>query len=286
MNKITLEGKRAVITGGSRGIGKAIAKAFLEHGAEVFLLARNNEELMAVQKECAELGTVHTRVLDVAEERSVEEAACEIEKVWGGVDMLVNAAGIYGPIGKVTDVDPQEWKKALEVNLFGTFLMTRAVVPMMKKQGGGTIVNFVGGGEGAYPHFTSYVSAKGGIARFTETVAAELKDSNIDVNAIAPGAVNTKFLEDILDAGPEKAGKENYERSLKQKESQGVPPEKAAQLVLFLASDAAKGLTGKILSAVWDPYEKFSEHMKDIMDSDVYTFRRVRPKDRGFTWDE
>ena len=151
----------------------------------------------------------------------------------------------------------------------------------MKKNKHGVIINFVGGGEGAYPNFSSYVAAKGGIARFTETVAAELKDDGIWVNAIAPGAVNTKFLDDIISAGPEKSGKETYEKSIKQKESGGVSPEKAAALCVFLASEKAQGLTGKIFSAVWDSYGTFPEHIKEIMSSDVYTMRRVRPEDRG-----
>ena len=122
--------------------------------------------------------------------------------------------------------------------------------------------------------------------RLTETVAAELKELDISVNAIAPGAVNTKILDDLISAGPERAGTATYEAALKQKAEGGVSPEKAAALAVWLASDASRGLTGKVLSAVWDEYEKFPERMHDISGTDVYTMRRVRPKDRGFGWEK
>jgi 3-oxoacyl-[acyl-carrier protein] reductase len=289
LKKFTMDklvNKKAVITGGSRGIGKAIAKAFLENGAEVFLIARNASELAAAQKELADLGKVHVFVADVSKPEDVERAAAGAKKTLGSVNVLINAAGVYGPIGLITDVDPEEWRKAIDINLFGTFLCTRTFAPLMKKSKSATIINFVGGGEGAYPHFSSYVSAKGGIARFTETAAEELKQWNIRVNAIAPGAVNTKFMEDILAAGPEKAGKEAYEKTLKQKESGGVSPEAAGKLCVFLASEVAEGITGKILSAVWDHYESFPDRRREIASTDVYTMRRVRPEWRGFDWED
>ena len=293
-----LANKKAIIFGGSRGIGKAIAEAYLKEGAEVFLVARNGEELAVAQKELAALGApggsasisekISIAVADVSKQADVERVADEVKKKWGAPDVLVNAAGVYGPIGPATDIDPAAWLDAITINLFGTFLAIRSFAALMREKrpgasddrGGGVIINFVGGGEGAYPHFSSYVSAKGGVARLTETVAAELKDDGIRVNAIAPGAVNTKFLDDIIAAGPEKSGKETYEKSLKQKESGGVSPDKAAALCVFLASDESRGLTGKILSAVWDPYETFPHNMEKIMSSDVYTMRRVQPEDR------
>jgi len=278
-----LKDKKAVIFGGSRGIGKAIAEAYLKEGAEVFLVARNAAELAQTQEELASRGIVNTAAADVSSEEDVKHVAEQIGKLWGTVDVLVNAAGIYGPIGPLAEIDPAEWKKTLDINLFGTFLATRAFIPLMRVRGG-SVINFVGGGEGAYPNFSAYASSKGGVGRFTETAAAELAPQKIRVNAIAPGAVNTAFLDELLAAGPEKTGKETYEKSMKQKESGGVSPEKAAALCVFLASDASMGLSGKTLSAVWDPYNDFPKHMKDIMSSDVYTSRRIRPEDRGFDW--
>ncbi len=276
--------KRIVITGGSRGIGKTIASAFLKNGDEVMIVSRNLGDLEAVQREFSGLGKVKAVPADVSSEEDVRRIAEEVEKIWGVVDVLVNAAGIYGAIGPVTEAEPSEWKKATEVNLFGTFLVLRAIVPLIKKQGGGVIINFSGGGEGPYPNFSAYAASKGGILRFTETAAEELKPYNIAVNAIAPGPVNTRFLEELLEAGPSRAGEENYKKALKQKETGGVPPERTAELCLFLASDQAAGLTGKVISAVWDAYPKFPEHIQEISSSDIYTFRRIKPEDRGFHW--
>ena len=176
---------------------------------------------------------------DVANEKDVAQLAERIGKLWGSPDILVNAAGVYGPMGLVTDVDPAEWQKAVAINLFGTFLTTRAFASLMKhaqnpRKQLWTIINFVGGGEGAYPNFSSYVSAKGGVARFTETVAAELAPYNIAVNAIAPGAVNTKFLDDLIAAGPERAGKIHMKNLSSKKSPGGSHPKKQLHSAFFL----------------------------------------------------
>lgn len=281
-----LKNKKAVITGGGRGIGKVIARHFLAEGVRVLLVARTQAELVATREELSPLGRVEILAADVSVEADVARVAKKVSDLylWGRVDILVNAAGIQGPIGHITDIDATEWRKVIEVNLIGTFLMIKALLPFMKEQKHGKIINFAGGGEGAYPNFTAYVASKGGIVRLTETVAAELKSFHIDVNAIAPGAVNTKMLDEVLEAGPIKTGSETYEKSLKQKEIGGIPPEKAAKLALFLASELSDDLSGKIISAVWDDYAKFPEHLKEIIESDIYSWRRVKPKDRGFEW--
>lgn len=274
----------AVITGGGRGIGKAIAAAFVKAGAAVLLAARSKAELEVTQKELSELGRVEIMSADVSLEKDAAALAQKVSELWGGLDILVNAAGIYGPIGPLTEADAAEWRRTIDINLVGTFLMMRAVVPLMKQQGGGRIINFVGGGEGAYANFAAYAASKGGVVRLTETASAELKDFGIMVNAIAPGAINTKLLEDLLQAGPEKVGADAYQHALDQKNSGGVSAEKAAALALFLAGDKSAGLSGRIISAVWDDYLNFPAHIKEIMASDVYTWRRIKPKDRGCSW--
>ena len=213
----------------------------------------------------------------MSDEGFVNEVKEFVKKTFGRIDILVNAAGIYGPIGRVEDIDPKEWKNALDVNLTGTFLMAHALLPFLRKSSRGKIINFGGGGDGALPRFSAYVASKGGIVRFTETLAAELKEFPIDVNAILPGAVNTKFLDELLHTDPDKVGEEIYKKSLKQKEEGGIPPEKAAKLALFLASSKSDGLSGKTLSAVWDAYEEFPGRLNELMGSDAYTYRRVKP---------
>ena len=196
----------------------------------------------------------------------------------------MNAAGIYGPKGILEENDPALWKKTIEVNLLGTVYMCALVLPLMKRKKFGRIINFSGGGDGPFPYFTAYSSSKGAVVRFTESLAAEVKDFGIMVNAVTPGAVNTKLTEEVLKAGPQKVGKEFYKRSLEQKKSGGVPPGKAAELILFLASKQARFISGKVLSAVRDDWKDSPKHRKEIEQSDIYNFRRIKPIDRGYDW--
>jgi len=280
-----LIGKKIVVVGGSRGICKAVSKAFLNEGASVILVARSKKELLSAKKELENLGKVHTFVADVSKTDQVKKLSVWVKSLWKNIDVLVNGAAISGPIGSVLENDPKKWEHSIRNTLLGTFHGIHFFGPMMVANKKGVIINFVGGGEGPFLNYTSYVAAKGGVMRLNETAAEELKKYGIRMNAIAPGAVNTQFLKDLLKAGPKKAGKFNYDRALKQKISGGVSPEKAAQLCVWLASNDSKGFTGKIFSAQWDPYYDLQKHSKDVTKTDVYTMRRIRPKDRKFTWD-
>jgi 3-oxoacyl-[acyl-carrier protein] reductase len=199
-----------------------------------------------------------------------ERSEAELGPLYG----LICAAGVYGPIGNFGDLDLSEWIKALDINLVGTARTIHAALPGLKKNGAGRIILMSGGGQGAMANFSSYVTSKGGIWRLTETLAAELKEANIFVNAIAPGAVNSKLLDDLLEAGPERVPKEIYERSVEQKKKGGASPDKAAELSLYLLSDESRGLTGKTLSALWDPYRDFAD-LEEISAQDIFCMRRV-----------
>lgn len=275
--------RNVIVTGGSRGIGFAVAKAFTEDGARVLIVARQEAELEAAKRALGE-GAL-ARTCDVSDQASVASLQSVIEGEFGGrVDVLVNAAGVYGPIGLLEDCDPSFWKKTFEVNVFGTAQMCRLVLPYMKRKGSGRIIHFSGGGEGAFSRFTAYASSKGAILRFTESLAAEVRGDGITVNAIAPGGVNTALTDEALAAGPERAGEAFYEKMKAQKESGGVPPEQAARLIVFLASDAAREITGKVLSAAHDDLTMLARHAGDIATSDVYAVRRIKPNDRGYEW--
>jgi NAD(P)-dependent dehydrogenase (short-subunit alcohol dehydrogenase family) len=134
------------------------------------------------------------------------------------------------------------------------------------------------------PFFSAYAASKAAVVRFGETLAEELREFGVDVNCVAPGAMNTKFLDEALEAGPEKIGRAAYEQAVKQKKNGGVPPERAAALCAFLASAASDGITGKLISAVWDPWEKLAKHKKELASTDIYTLRRIVPQDRGKSW--
>ena len=158
-------------------------------------------------------------------------------------------------------------------------------VPHMKGLGHGKIIQLSGGGAtNPLPFISAYAASKAAIVRYAETLAEEVRDAGIDVNCIAPGALNTRLLDEVLVAGPEKVGKSFYERAMKQKESGGAPLEVGARLATFLASSDSDGITGKLISAVWDPWNTFTAHIAELSDTDVYTLRRIVPADRGMDW--
>jgi 3-oxoacyl-[acyl-carrier protein] reductase len=165
-------------------------------------------------------------------------------------------------------------------------LPCRAVLPLFRRAGYGKIVNLSGGGATSpLPRISAYAASKAAVVRFTETLALEAADAHIDVNAVAPGALNTRLLDEVLDAGPERVGQDFYDRAVKQKEKGGAPLSKGAELIAFLLSAASDGITGRLLSAVWDPWSTLPERWPAIANNDVYTLRRIVPKDRGLDWE-
>lgn len=255
-----------VITGGARGIGRAIAQSCQKSGFEVVIAARSKKDL----DESAKLFPCTTVQADVSKAGDLVQlmkAASGKGPIYG----LVCAAGVYGPMGTFKDSNFEEWQKAIDINLTGTARSIHAALPYMKPNS--RIVLFSGGGQGGMSNFSAYTTSKGGIWRLTETLGAELAKDEIYLNAMAPGAVNTKLLDDLLAAGPKKVGEEIYQKSLEQKKNGGQGADKAAALTLFLLSEQAKGLYGKTISAVWDPILNFK--IQDLMKDEIYTFRRV-----------
>lgn len=284
-----LENKTAIITGANQGLGFEIARKYIEAGASVTICARNEvllnqakQQLQSILRPGQEILTQSADVSKIDDVKSV--VAATVEK-FDHIDILVNNAGVYGPKGAIEDVDWQEWVRAIEINLYGSVLMCRAVLPYFKAQGRGKIVQLSGGGAtNPLPLISAYAVSKAAIVRFVETLAEEVRENRIDVNAIAPGALNTRMLDEVLEAGPQKVGQAFYDRSLKQKQTGGAPLDKGAQLAVFLGSSLSDGITGKLISAVWDPWASFPEHLDELSKTDIYTLRRIVPKDRGMTW--
>jgi 3-oxoacyl-[acyl-carrier protein] reductase len=212
--------------------------------------------------------------VDVSNYEEVQSMVKDVVLRFGRIDVLVNNAGIYGPIGPLWKNDRAEWLNGVAINLFGTIHCIMSVLPHMISQHGSKIINVAGGGEGPFPRFSSYACSKSAIVRLTETLAEELREHHIDVNSIAPGPVNTRLLDQVLAAG-EEAG-DHYEKAKKQKMSGGVSPEKAATLAVFLASESSNGLTGRLLSAVWDNWEQLD--ISSIKGSPLYQMRRIDGK--------
>lgn len=274
-----LEGKVAIITGAGRGIGKAIALAFAREGADVAVVSRTISEVTETAREVQTLGRRALPMkVDVSDREQVENMVSSVVREFKRVDILVNNAGVQPPIGPVTENDPDQWLKTVTVNLGGTFLCSRAVLPIMMKRRQGKIINLSGGGAASpRPYFTAYAASKAAVVRFTETLAEEVKEYNIQVNAIAPGAVNTRMLEGVIAAG-EMAGAKALADAKRQMEKGGTPPEKPAALALFLASDESNGLTGRLISAVWDDWEGMIKQVERIISTDLYTLRRITPE--------
>jgi NAD(P)-dependent dehydrogenase (short-subunit alcohol dehydrogenase family) len=286
---VDLTGRSAIVTGSNQGLGLAIAESFLVSGANVLLMARDAAKLDLARQELSRRArpgqTVHAVPGDVARPEDCASAVDAALKHFGGLTILVNNAGVYGPMGRLEDVDWKEWEDAIRINLLGTVLMCRAALQPMRARGYGKIVNLSGGGAtGPLPRFSAYAASKAAVVRLTETLAEEVRGDHIDVNAIAPGALNTRLLDQVLLAGPDKVGPDFHARALKQRDEGGAPLEKGAALAAFLASAQSDGITGRLLSAVWDDWERLAERRADLQGSDVYTLRRIVPKDRGFEW--
>lgn len=239
--------------------------------------------------ELREAATDRQKVLaaecDVSSEDEVYQLFRRIESELGPVGVLVNNAGVYGPKGESENVPLCEWKRAIEINLFGTFLPCRAAIPQMKLSGRGKIINLSGGGAtNPLPRFSAYAASKAAVVRLSETLAEELRGFAIDVNAVAPGALNTRLLDEVLAAGPMAVGASFYEKALQQRGSGGVPLEKGARLCVYLASSESDGITGKLISAQWDPWERLHQFREHLVSSEIYTLRRIVPRDRGVEW--
>ena len=285
----TLENKVAVITGANQGLGFEIARHYLEEGANLAICARNEKTLAEALTTFQSLAYPNQTIIavpaDVSSERDVDAFVREALNTFGKIDVLVNNAGVYGPKGEIENIDWSEWVRTIEINLLGSIMMCRSVLPTFKKQGKGKIVQLSGGGAtNPMPRISAYAVSKAAIVRFVETLAEEVREFNIDVNAIAPGALNTRMLEEIIEAGPEKVGKAFYEKSLKQKASGGSPLDAGACLSVFLGSDASDGITGKLISAIWDRWEDWPHHLEELNKSDVYTLRRITGRDRDMAW--
>jgi 3-oxoacyl-[acyl-carrier protein] reductase len=289
MESLPLRGHAALVTGASRGLGQVIACRLAQAGMHLALLARDGAALEQavgrVQSACLDATQeIRCYVADLADEAQLDAAAAACLRDFGAIDVLVNNAGIQGPIGPLDRVDWADWRRVLEVNFFAAARLCRLLLPGMRARRRGKIINLSGGGATSpRPDFSAYAAAKCALVRLSETLAEELRGSGIEVNCVAPGAMNTRMLEEVLAAGPEGARLE-YERAQLQAQTGGTPPEAAAELVAWLASPASDGITGRLLSARWDNWAGLPAVCDHLNQSDVYTLRRIVPADRGMIW--
>ena len=260
------------ITGSSSGIGKFLADSLAARDHAVCRLARSSPDGFGFQ-------------CDVSDWTAMRKCAGAVAKKWEVLNGLICCAGIQEPIGPAMETHPAAWRKNLAVNLDGTFFAIRAFYPLLKKSPArAKIICFSGGGATSpRPNFAAYGVSKAGVVRLVETLAAEWQDQPLDINAVAPGAIFTRMTEQVLARGAAVAGKVEFERASRQPRDDGAQLEKVLGLTEFLLSSKSDGITGKLISAVWDPWEKLHEFKQDL-DGDIYTLRRIVPKDRGKAW--
>jgi NAD(P)-dependent dehydrogenase (short-subunit alcohol dehydrogenase family) len=285
-----LAGRNAIVTGASLGLGAEIAEQFAAAGASLMLCARNATELEAQRKRLAAVYP-KSRILahraDISDRSDVDALFAAAASELGKLDIVVNNAGVYGPMGSIDAIDWDEWVQAIAINLTGVVYCSRKAVEAFKPNRYGKIINLSGGGAtNPLPGISAYAASKAAVVRFTETLALEVKEFGIDVNAVAPGALATRLTDQLVAAGPERVGAGLHARMTKLQKEGGTPLSIGAALCVYLASAESDGLTGRLIAAQWDPWP-FADTIKGKIDaSDIYTLRRIVPADRGEPWDK
>jgi 3-oxoacyl-[acyl-carrier protein] reductase len=272
-----LHNRVALITGAGRGIGRAIALAYATEGAKLALAARTRRDLEQTAQQAQALGASTCIVpVDVSDPTQVEDMVRHIVEQFATIDILVNNAGIAGPVGPLQDNDITAWIQTIQVNLIGTYLCCRAVVPIMRKQSRGKIINLSGAGAtNAWRHLSAYGASKVAVVRLTETLALELEGANIQVNALGPGSIHTQMWEELRDSARTVGDTQLYALGQRVTSGGGASLERAAALAVFLASDASGTLSGRLISAVTDDFPNLPMQIQRIMASDALTLRRV-----------
>lgn len=269
-----------VVTGSSSGIGRALAGRLVVAGHHVWGLARSSQSPVTGP------GSFQPIACDVSDWAQVQAAVRTVAATTKSLDGLVTCAGIQGELGPALTVDPVRWSATVRANLDGTYFAIRGFADALRQGRRAKIVCLSGGGgTKARANFSAYAAAKTGVVRLVETIAEENRGSALDINAIAPGAINTRLTEEVLALGPGVVGQAEYDIAVKQKASGGGSLERALGLIDFLLSEKSDGITGRLLAAPWDPWPTLAAHRDALARSDIYTLRRIVPEERGQKFD-
>ncbi len=229
------------------------------------------------------MGGFRSSICDVADWPQIERAAAEIAATWPEVESLVTCAGWQGELGPAVAADPRKWSATIRANLDATYFAIRAFHALLARAPRrAKIICLSGGGATkARPNFSAYAAAKTGVVRLVETIAAEAGGGPLDINAVAPGAINTRMTAEVIALGPAVVGQAEYETARKQQAAGGASLDRALELIDFLLSEKSDGITGRLISAPWDPWADLAGHADELATTDIYTLRRILPEDRG-----
>ena len=248
--EFSAKGLRVLVTAGAAGIGRVITRTFLEHGARVHICDIDEKALASTKKQ---LPAVTQTVADVAKLEDVERLFKDVEKHLHGLDVLVNNAGIAGPTAKVEDIRPEDWDRTIAIDLNGMFYCTRKAMPLIKKAGGGSIINLSSiAGRFGFAMRTPYSAAKWAVVGFTQSLAAEAGPHKVRVNCIQPGIVEGDRIDRVIDAKAKGLGVSPEEVKAKMLEGVAlhttVTQQDIANMALFLATAPGRHISGQAIA--------------------------------------
>lgn len=271
--------RNVIVTGASRGLGRAVVMRLAQHGWNVSFGARAVGELQALDLELERLGySCAYRQLDVSLAASVSAFFDWSIDKYGLPDAVVHSAGVYGPFGNSQSVNCEAWNRTISINLGGTFLVAQRAIDAMQRAGGGRIVVLSGGGATSpMPNISAYAASKAGVVRLVESLALEVESYGIAINAVAPGLMATDMLNTLLAENRDVVGASFYDRMQDAKDRGEDSLPDAVDLIAFLLDRTIPGLTGRLISAKWDPWRNWDTEAPELLDRDAFTLRRIVP---------
>ena len=277
------------ISGATSGLGLEIAKHFVKAGKSVIFCARSEGSVEVTDKFLKSLAASNQVILgfsnDVSNRDTTSEMFKKLQELNIHIDILICNAGLIGTIDKFLENNFKDWELAFNVNFYGTINLVLQVLPTMISQKKGKVIHISGGGATSPLYgMSSYAASKAAAVRLIETLAIEYEDSGVTFNSVAPGMLKTRLLDQMLDAGPDRIGRNLFAKSLARAESRADSTPQAIELIDFLASNSSIGISGKLISAEWDNWQEWPNHLGKLKNSDLFTLRRIAGRDRGQEW--